>query len=88
MNRDYPDLVLAAVLGAILAGHARQLTAAALVTVLASANGLFFLFADMLPATVPTGLAALVVLLLGRGDAKRRLRISSVGAPQVAAAQP
>ncbi len=88
MNRDYPDLVLAAVLGATLAGHARQLTAAALVTVLASANGLFFLVADMLPATVPTGVAALVVLLLGRDDAKRRLRISSVGAPQVVPARP
>ena len=39
MNRDYPDLVLAAVLGTALAGNARQLTAAVLVAVLASANG-------------------------------------------------
>jgi hypothetical protein len=66
MNRDYPDLVLAAVLGAALAGHARQVTAAVLVTVLAAANGVFFAFADMLPGTVPLGVAAAVVCLLER----------------------
>jgi hypothetical protein len=76
MNRDYPDLVLAAVFGTVLAGHARQLTAAALVAVLASANGLFFLFADILPATVPLGVAAATVFVLEqwRGTARRPAR--------------
>jgi hypothetical protein len=72
MNRDYPDLVLAAVLGTVLAGNARQLTAAVLVAVLASANGLFFLVADILPGTVPLGIAAVVVALLERRSAANR----------------
>jgi hypothetical protein len=72
MNRDYPDLVLAGVLGTVLAGHARQSTAAVLVTVLASANGLFFLVADILPATVPLGVAAAVVAALERSRASTR----------------
>jgi hypothetical protein len=66
MNRDYPDLVLAAVLGAVLAGNARQSTAALLVALLAAANGLFFLVADILPATVPLGIAAAAVFVLER----------------------
>jgi hypothetical protein len=74
MNRDYPDLVLAAVLGTALAGNARQLTAAMLVAVLASANGLFFLVADMLPATVPLGVAAAVVVVLERRGGRTRER--------------
>ncbi len=72
MNRDYPDLVLAAVLGGVLAGNGRQLTAAVLVAVLASANGLLFLVADMLPGTVPLGVAAVVVALLARRSAAKR----------------
>jgi hypothetical protein len=73
MNRDYPDLVLAAVLGAVLAGNARrQRTAAVLVTVLAAANGLLFLVADMLPATVPVGVAAVLLLALERRSQRRR----------------
>jgi hypothetical protein len=72
MNRDYPDLVLAAVLGTVLAGNARQLTAAVLVAVLGSANGLLFLVADILPGTVPLGVAAVVVALLERRSAVKR----------------
>jgi hypothetical protein len=72
MNRDYPDLVLAAVLGTALAGNARQLSAAVLVAILASANGLFFLVADMLPATVPLGLAAVAVVALERRRGRTR----------------
>jgi hypothetical protein len=72
MNRDYPDLVLAAVLGTALAGHARQRTAALLVAILASANGLFFLVADMLPATVPLGVAAVAVIALERRRGRTR----------------
>lgn len=58
---DYPDLVLAAVLGAVLAGDARQLRAGLLVTALVSASGLFLIVADMLPGTVPLAIAAAVV---------------------------
>ena len=72
MNRDYPDLVLSAVLGTVLAGHARQLTAAVLVAVLSSANGLFFLVADILPATIPLGVAAGVIVVLERRGASTR----------------
>jgi hypothetical protein len=74
VSKDYPDLVLAAVLGAALAGNARQLTAAVLVAVLSSANGLLFLIADMLPATVPVGIAAAVVVLLERRSRRTRRR--------------
>jgi hypothetical protein len=96
MNRDYPDLVLAAVLGAALAGNARQPTAAMLVAALAAANGVFFLVADMLPATIPTGVAAAVVVALerrsastGRASAKGRrppARLRATSGP--GAAQP
>jgi hypothetical protein len=72
MNRDYPDLVLAAVLGNVLAGNPRQLTAAVIVTVLASANGLLFLMADMLPATVPLGVAAAAVVAFERRGGRTR----------------
>jgi hypothetical protein len=58
---DYPDLVLAAVLGAVLAGDARQLRAGVLVAALVSASGLLFLVADILPGTVPLAIAAAVV---------------------------
>jgi hypothetical protein len=83
MNRDYPDLVLAAVLGAVLAGSARQQTAAVLVTVLASANGLLFLVADILPATVPLGVAAILVLALERRSRRRRSRRLRGAMPQL-----
>jgi hypothetical protein len=72
-SKDYPDLVVAAVLGSALAGNARQLTGAVLVAVLASANGLLFLVADIVPATAPVGVAAAVVLLLERRS-RRTLR--------------
>jgi hypothetical protein len=96
MNRDYPDLALAAVLGAALAGHARQLTAAALVAALAAANGLFFMLADMLPGTVPLGVAAAIILTLERRPRtaprpthKRQRAPALLGAtPQPTTAQP
>jgi len=73
VSKDYPDLVLTAVLGSILAGRAAlQRTAAVLVAVLASANGLLFLIADVLPATVPLGVAAAVVFGLDRWRSRPR----------------
>jgi hypothetical protein len=72
ISKDYPDLVVAAVLGSALAGKARQLTGGVLVAVLSSANGLLLLVADMLPATVPVGVAAAVVVLLERRSRRTR----------------
>ncbi len=73
ITKDYPDLVLTAVLGSMLAGRAAlQRTAAVLIAVLASANGLLFLAADMLPATVPLGVAAAVVFALERRRSRPR----------------
>jgi hypothetical protein len=70
---DYPDLVLVGVLGATLAGSARQLTAGVLVAVLVAANGLLFLLADMLPGTVPVGIAAAVIAGLELRERRSRL---------------
>jgi hypothetical protein len=74
VKKDYPDLVLAGVLGNTLAGHARQRTAAVLVAVLVSVNGLFFLVADMLPGTVPVAVAAVTIALLERRASGSRSR--------------
>lgn len=70
---DYPDLVLVGVLGATLAGSARQLTAGVLVAVLVAANGTLFLLADMLPGTVPVGIAAAVIAGLELRGRRSRL---------------
>jgi hypothetical protein len=73
VTKDYPDLVLTAVLGTTLAGHARQLTAAVLVSALVCANGVFFLVAGIVPGTVPVGIAGVVVVILERrSEATRR----------------
>jgi len=57
------------VLGGFLAGRHRQLLAAVLVTVLGAAYGLLLLpVAHLLPATVPIGLA---LLMLESVDARR-----------------
>jgi hypothetical protein len=65
---DYPDLVLAAVLGAAVAGRRAQRRAALAVTMLAAAYGMFLPLTGILPATVPP---ALVFSVLG-GFARRR----------------
>jgi hypothetical protein len=61
MSLDYPDLVLAAMLGGVVAGRAVQARAAALVATLATANGALFAFAEMLPATPPIVLALILI---------------------------
>ena len=58
---DYPDLVLAAVLGCTFAGSPVQRAAATLVTALCAAYGLFLPVAGALPATVPIALAFVLV---------------------------
>ncbi|MGB9183833.1 MAG: hypothetical protein WCB67_07185 [Solirubrobacteraceae bacterium] len=50
---DYPDLVLAAVLGGFVAGHAWQRGAALTLTALAAAFGMLLAVVDPIPATVP-----------------------------------
>ncbi len=61
MSLDYPDLVLAAVLGGVVAGRAVQARAATLVAILATINGALFAFVDVLPATVPIVLALILI---------------------------
>ena len=79
VTTDYPDLVLAAVLGGFLAGRHRQLLAAVLVTVLGAAYGLLLLpIAHLLPATVPIALA---LLMLESVDARRAANRERTAAP-------
>jgi hypothetical protein len=73
ITTDYPDFVLTAVFGNVVAGSARQHVAAVLVAVLVAANGLLLVVADMLPATVPIGVAGAVLLALERGVRWRTL---------------
>jgi hypothetical protein len=67
---DYPDLLLAAVLGGAVAGHGVQRHAAVLVTTLAAGYGLLLSHVTMLPATVPV--AAMFILLRWGPPAVRR----------------
>jgi hypothetical protein len=77
---DYPDLVLASVLGGFMAGQRGQWYAAALVTVLVAAT-LFLTPADTLfPATVPAALTLLALRALGL---PRRSKVTQLG-PQPA----
>ena len=58
---DYPDLVLAAILGGVVSGRANQHRAALLVALLASAYSFLLVVADVVPATVPLVFALLVL---------------------------
>jgi hypothetical protein len=79
VTTDYPDVVLAAVLGAFLAGRHRQLLAAALVTAIGIAYGLLLLpLANLLPATVPIALA---LLMLESVEARRAASRARTDAP-------
>jgi hypothetical protein len=71
---DYPDLVLAALLGALLAGHQYQGRAAVLVTALAGASGMFLPLVGWLPATVPLTVA-FIVFWLERFSQPRRASV-------------
>jgi hypothetical protein len=77
VSLDYPDLVLAAVLGGVVAGRAVQARAAALVAILATANGALFAFSDILPATVPIVLALILIDLTPPRWVRRRGRALS-----------
>jgi hypothetical protein len=62
---DYPDLVLAAVLGAFVAGKRGQLCAASLVTVLAAVSLLLAPAHAVWPATVPVAATLIALRSLG-----------------------
>ena len=78
---DYPDLVLAAVLGGFVAGQRGQWHAAALVTVLAAASLLLTPVNTMFPATIP---AAVTLIALRTIGLPRRPGVTAL-APQPAA---
>jgi hypothetical protein len=59
---DYPDLVVAAVLGATLAGHPSQPRAALMVTAMAACYGLILPPGSTMPATVPVALTYVFVV--------------------------
>jgi hypothetical protein len=88
ISMDYPDLVVASTLGSALAGNARQLTAAVLVVALTCANGVLFLVADIVPGTVPVGLAAALVILIERRSRRTRATRSSLQPPVVGRSKP
>jgi hypothetical protein len=73
---DYPDLVLAAVLGGVVAGRRDQVGAALLVTVLAAAYGMLLPAVHTLPATVPPAIVFSVVRRVARrgGPGRRSSR--------------
>ena len=89
VSKDYPDLVLAAVLGGFVAGRPMQRRAAALVAILAAAYSGLLVFTDVIPATVPL----VIVLALVEGSrlasrasgAARTLTAPSRAAPRTAA---
>ena len=61
ISTDYPDLLLAAMMGGIVAGHAIQWRASVLVATLAVSYGMLLPVVDPLPATVPIALAYILL---------------------------
>jgi len=72
---DYPDLVLAALLGSFVAGRPEQWHAAALVTLLAAASMVFTPVNMMFPATVP---AAVTLIALRALNLRRRPAVTTL----------
>jgi hypothetical protein len=66
ISTDYPDLLLAAVLGGVVSGHTVQRRAAVLVSILVAGYGMLLPLVNPLPATVPIALA-FILLRWGRG---------------------
>jgi hypothetical protein len=83
ITRDYPDLVLAAAVGGLLAGRPAQRRAAVLVALLSGAYTSLLTFAEILPATVPLALAFVVLEL---GPHRARLRSPAERQPSASAA--
>jgi hypothetical protein len=85
ISTDYPDLVLAAVLGGIVAGRGIQRRAAVIVAILAGTYASLLTFASMLPATVPLVLA---LLLVEWGPRLGRIRLGALRGASTADATP
>ncbi len=77
VSLDYPDLVLAAVLGGFVAGQRGQRCAAALVTVFAAANLAFAPAHAVWPATVPVAMTLIALRTLGL---PRQPEVAALGA--------
>ena len=71
---DYPDLVLAGVLGGFLAGHRYQGRAAMLLIALATGSGMLLPLVGWLPATVPVTVAFVIFCLEHRARRSDRAR--------------
>lgn len=71
---DYPDLVLAGVLGGFLGGHRYQGRAAILLIVLAAGSGMLLPIVGWLPATVPVTVAFVIFCLEHRARSADRAR--------------
>jgi hypothetical protein len=78
ITRDYPDLVLAAVIGGVLAGRPVQPRGAFLVAVLSGLYTSLLSIASVLPATVPLAVA---LVLLELRPLRSRLRPSLPAIP-------
>lgn len=77
ITTDYPDLVLAALLGGFLAGRHHQLRAAALVSGIGAGYGLLLPVARLLPATVPIALTLILLELLPSTQARTAVPASA-----------
>ena len=75
---DYPDLVIAALLGAFVAGQREQWHAAALVTLLAAVSMVLTPVNTMFPATLP---AAVTLIALRALDLRRRPAVAALVSP-------
>jgi hypothetical protein len=69
---DYPDLVLAAVVGGVVAGRPLQRRTAATLTVLAIVYGMLLAVIPTVPATVPIALTFVLLRRWERTDSSRR----------------
>ena len=78
ITTDYPDLLLAAVIGAFLAGKPYQRRAAALVLCLVFSYGLLLKVIDPLPATLPLALAFLLARFGPRPALRRHPPFSGI----------
>ncbi|MBV8991949.1 MAG: hypothetical protein JO372_25610 [Solirubrobacterales bacterium] len=78
VSTDYPDLVLAAMLGLLQAERHHQWAAAVLVAIIAAAFGMLLPIGSGLPATVPI---AFTFILLGGARLAQRRRVLAIVAP-------
>ena len=78
VSTDYPDLVLAAVLGGVLASRHQQRIGALLVTAVAIVYGLLLPAGGILPATVPTAVTLVGLECAGLMAGRRLQAVATV----------